>query len=43
MNESEESPKEVKRQRDELRAALIGLVVTVIASGVIYWLYSVLY
>lgn len=37
-----ENPKEIERQRDEYRSALIGVVVTLIACALSYWIYTTL-
>jgi hypothetical protein len=38
----EEPPKEIERKRDEYRAALIGVVITVLVGGGVLWLMNVL-
>lgn len=38
----DESPKEIERQRDELRAALIGLTIAATVGPFLYWLMEVL-
>lgn len=38
----EEPPKEIERQRDEYRSALIGIVIMVIIGGGFFWLMGAL-
>jgi hypothetical protein len=38
----EEPPREVERQRDELKAALVGLLIAATVGPFIYWLMDAL-
>ena len=42
MNEPEESPAEIERQRDAYRTVLLAILVTVVGGGFLYWLMGAL-